>query len=65
MHVMKKITEKGVGYLSEEMARLEKILAGYLKFEKRKEKNANLNILKYFSRLINKEEDPEEKVFSP
>merc|ERR1712072_850521 len=61
VHVMKKITDKGVGYVNEEMARLEKVLGAYLKTEKRRETNIRVNVLKYFRRLINKEEDPEEK----
>ena len=58
---MKKITDKGVGYLAEEMERLSKILGGYLKTEKRKETNARMNILKHFDRLL-KGESEEEKV---
>ena len=62
MHVMKKIADKGVGYVNEEMLRLHKILGGYLKTEKRKETVIRLNVLKHFNRLINNEEEEEEKV---
>jgi len=61
VHVMKKIADKGVGYVNEEMIRLHNILGGYLKTEKRKETITRLNILKHFNRLINNEQEEEEK----
>ena len=56
---MKKITEKGVGYIDEERERLSKMLGGYLKTEKRRETNSRMNIIKHFNRLVTKESEEE------
>jgi len=54
--VMKKIMEKGESYIQTEISRLEKILAGHMKADKRDQMFKRKNILNVFMKAIGKQE---------
>lgn len=56
VNTMKKITEQGVKYVDTEMSRLETILGGYMRVEKRGSTISRLNVLKFFKQLIDNEQ---------
>jgi hypothetical protein len=55
--IMKKVVEEGDEFVGREMARIQKVLAGNLKTDKKKEMQHRLNILKTFNGDLKNDDD--------
>ncbi len=58
--IMKKVVEEGDEFVGREMARIQKVLAGNLKTDKKKEMQHRLNILKTFNGDLKNEDDDDD-----